>query len=127
MKKILTGVLTVALLATAPLAVSTSDADAGSRTWKRFGRGVATGVGVGVGLGIVNNLARPRHQPHYVEPRRVYVQPRPVYVEPRPVYHSRGFTQAHYNYCGSKYRSYHYPSNSFQPFNGPRRQCRSPY
>lgn len=122
MKKILTSILAISLLAVAPLAASVSNADAGSKTWKRFGNGIATGVGVGVGLGIVNRLTRPRHQP--APP--VYVQPRPIYVQPAPVYHG-GYSQAHYNYCGSKYRSYHYPSNTFQPFHGPRRQCRSGY
>lgn len=121
MKTILTSILAVSLIAVAPLAVSTSNAEAGGKTWKKFRNGVATGVGVGVGLGIVDRLTRPRQQPVYVQPA-----PRPIYVQPAPVYHG-GYSQAHYNYCGSKYRSYHYPSNTFQPFHGPRRQCRSHY
>lgn len=121
MKKILTSILAISLLAVAPLAVSIGDAEAGSKTWKKFGNGVATGVGVGVGLGIINSLTRPRQQPIYVQPA-----PRPVYVQPVQVYPA-GYSQGHYNYCGSKYRSYHYPSNTFQPYHGPRRQCRSPY
>lgn len=121
MKNILTGILAVSLLAVAPLAVSTNDAEAGSKTLRKFGHGVATGVGVGVGLGIINNLTRRREE-------RVYVQPAPrrVYVQPAPVYQA-GYSQAHYNYCTHKFRSYHAPSNTYQPFNGPRRQCRSGY
>lgn len=130
MKKILTGILAISLLAVAPLAVSTSDAEAGSKTWKKFRNGLATGVGVGVGLGIVNSLTRPRQpqQPVYVQPapRPVYIQPAPVYVQPAPVYNA-GYSQAHYNYCGSKFKSYHFPSNTYQPYHGPRRLCHSPY
>lgn len=122
MKKILTSILAVSFIAMAPLAVSTNNAEAGSKTLRKFGHGVATGVGVGVGLGIINNLTRRRQQ----EP--VYVQPAPrrVYVQPAPVYQA-GFSQSHYNWCTHKYRSYHAPSNTYQPFNGPRRQCRSGY
>ncbi|MBB3771798.1 hypothetical protein FHS55_002407 [Angulomicrobium tetraedrale] len=34
---------------------------------------------------------------------------------------------AHYQWCASQYRSYRASDNSFQPNNGPRRQCVSPY
>ncbi len=37
------------------------------------------------------------------------------------------FGQAHVNWCASQYRSYRVSDNSFQPFNGPRRACVSPY
>lgn len=33
----------------------------------------------------------------------------------------------HYRWCGNHYRSYRASDNTFQPYNGPRRQCRSPY
>lgn len=36
-------------------------------------------------------------------------------------------TNAHINWCYSRYRSYRASDNTFQPHNGPRRQCRSPY
>lgn len=49
----------------------------------------------------------------------------PVYVAPPPVY--AGFSQQHYNWCFNQYRSYHQPSNTFQPYNGPRRPCVSPW
>jgi hypothetical protein len=34
---------------------------------------------------------------------------------------------AHRNWCRSEYRSYRSYDNTFQPYNGPRRQCISPY
>lgn len=34
---------------------------------------------------------------------------------------------AHVRWCHSRYRSYRAWDNSWQPYNGPRRQCRSPY
>ncbi|TDH38471.1 BA14K family protein [Pseudohoeflea suaedae] len=33
----------------------------------------------------------------------------------------------HVRWCYDRYRSYREYDNSFQPYNGPRRQCRSPY
>ena len=34
---------------------------------------------------------------------------------------------AHVEWCYDRYRSYRASDNSFQPYNGARRQCRSPY
>ncbi|WP_394701617.1 BA14K family protein [uncultured Roseibium sp.] len=52
----------------------------------------------------------------------------PTYNYPSyPYYRSRGLSQAHYNWCYRKYRSYRAYDNTFQPYNGPRRACRSPY
>lgn len=34
---------------------------------------------------------------------------------------------AHVNWCANRYRSYRASDNTFQPYNGPRRQCNSPY
>ena len=34
---------------------------------------------------------------------------------------------AHERWCYSRYRSYRAWDNTFQPYNGPRRQCNSPY
>ena len=36
-------------------------------------------------------------------------------------------TRAHIDWCYSNYRSYRASDNTFQPYNGPRRQCVSPY
>ncbi len=81
----------------------------------KIGHAILGGVIGGViGGAIVNGVNR----------RPVYVAPQPVY--PAPVY--AGLPQAHYNWCYNKYRSYHQPSNTYQPYGGyPRRQCRSPW
>jgi hypothetical protein len=42
----------------------------------------------------------------------------------QPVY--RG-GDAHVQWCYDRYRSYRASDNSYQPYNGPRRQCQSPY
>lgn len=34
---------------------------------------------------------------------------------------------AHVQWCYDRYRSYRASDNTFQPYNGPRQQCRSPY
>ncbi|GHC79001.1 BA14K family protein [Limoniibacter endophyticus] len=34
---------------------------------------------------------------------------------------------AHVNWCANRYRSYRASDNTYQPYNGPRRQCNSPY
>lgn len=39
----------------------------------------------------------------------------------------RGLSRAHYRYCYNRYRSYRAYDNTFQPYHGRRRQCRSPY
>lgn len=45
--------------------------------------------------------------------------------EPPVRYRPRG--NAHIDWCYDRYRSYRASDNSYQPYNGPRRQCRSPY
>lgn len=34
---------------------------------------------------------------------------------------------SHVQWCANQYRSYRASDNTFQPYNGPRRQCNSPY
>lgn len=56
--------------------------------------------------------------------------PGPTYYEPAPVrrvYRSGNYGQAHVQWCYDRYRSYDARSNTFQPYNGPRQQCYSPY
>ena len=38
-----------------------------------------------------------------------------------------GYGNAHVEWCYARYRSYQDWDNTFQPYNGPRRQCISPY
>ena len=121
MKKTLTAFVAASMLATVPLAASTQDAAAWHKGLKH---GIATGVGVGLGLGLAGALLQPRQRTVVVQqPAPVYVAPAPA---PVPVY-GGGFSQAHYQYCFSRYRSYDAPSNSYQPYSGPRRPCYSPY
>lgn len=47
-------------------------------------------------------------------------QPAPVYRAPQP-------GSAHVRWCYDRYRSYRAYDNTFQPYNGPRQQCYSPY
>ncbi|CAM5374710.1 hypothetical protein ATER59S_01631 [Aquamicrobium terrae] len=37
------------------------------------------------------------------------------------------YGNAHVNWCSQRYRSYRAYDNTWQPYNGPRRQCVSPY
>lgn len=39
----------------------------------------------------------------------------------------RGVNAAHVDWCYDRWRSYRASDNTYQPFNGPRRQCVSPY
>lgn len=49
--------------------------------------------------------------------------PRAVAPAPRP----GRLTQAHVRWCQDRYISYRLSDNTFQPYNGPRRACLSPY
>ena len=100
----------------------------------------AGGLSFGVGIGFGYPVYRPRYyrpfgyrryyRPRYVRPR--YYRPR--YVRPRRVYRTvrrrgvrRRFSAAHYGYCSTRYRSYRVSDNTFQPYRGRRKQCRSRY
>jgi len=48
----------------------------------------------------------------------------PRYVEPAP---GGGINPRHYEWCAARYRSFDAYSNTFQPYNGPRQTCYSPY
>ncbi len=39
----------------------------------------------------------------------------------------RDYGSSHVQWCTDRYRSYRPSDNTFQPYNGPRRACRSPY
>ena len=93
------------------------------------------GISFGIGIGYGYPIYRPRYYyprygyRRYYRPRvyRRYVRPRRVYRRSirRGVVRRRGFSAAHYGYCSTKYRSYRVSDNTFQPYRGPRRQCRS--
>jgi hypothetical protein len=42
-------------------------------------------------------------------------------------YYRTALPPEHYDYCFRRYRSYRASDNTFQPYRGPRRPCRSPY
>lgn len=50
----------------------------------------------------------------------------PVVAAP-PVYAPVRLSAAHVNWCTSRWKSYRVADNSFQPLNGPRQACVSPY
>lgn len=50
-----------------------------------------------------------------------------LYNEPRRIYRPQRLGSAHVRWCYDRYRSYRAYDNTFQPYNGPRRQCWSPY
>lgn len=47
-------------------------------------------------------------------------------AQPQPA-PRRGLNQAHVQWCYDRFRSYRSSDNTFQPYQGPRRPCRSPY
>jgi len=50
----------------------------------------------------------------------------PVVVAP-PVYAPARLSAAHVNWCTNRWKSYRVSDNSYQPLNGPRQACVSPY
>lgn len=48
-------------------------------------------------------------------------------MAPQPNIEYRPVGNAHISWCYSRYKSYRSSDNTFQPYNGPRRQCVSPY
>lgn len=49
------------------------------------------------------------------------------YAPPRRYYRAPVAGNAHVRWCYNRYRSYRAWDNTFQPYNGPRQQCFSPY
>lgn len=85
----------------------------GDRRWRhhRHHRNSNAGAiigGLAAGAIIGGALAAPRYAPPQ---QRRYV----------------GGGNSHVNWCYSRYRSYRAYDNTFQPYNGPRQQCYSPY
>ncbi|MCX8570040.1 BA14K family protein [Aminobacter sp. MET-1] len=46
---------------------------------------------------------------------------------PPPRYVTPAYGNSHVQWCYNRYRSYRASDNTFQPYNGPRQQCYSPY
>jgi hypothetical protein len=83
------------------------------------GSGFVLGLGLGVPLGYYGGSYDNYDDGYYDVP--VY---RPRVIQ-RRVYRSGG--GAHVEWCYNRYRSYRARDNSFQPYNGPRQRCYSPY
>jgi hypothetical protein len=86
-------------------------------------------AGALIGGAIIGGLIANSGRDDYVErryDRDPYYAPRRVYVEPRPRYR-RSLSRAHVRHCYDRYRSYRAYDNTFQPYHGRRRQCRSRY
>ena len=68
---------------------------------------------------------------HFVPcPNRMCGYPVPIYKARQPVrvvgpVHAR--SAAHVEWCAARYRSYDARSDTYQPYHGERRHCRSPY
>jgi hypothetical protein len=45
----------------------------------------------------------------------------------QPSHGARGLSQSHVDWCFNRWRSYRLSDNSYQPYNGPRRVCVSPF
>ena len=141
----LTRSLAVVLVGLGLLSMTAVHAEAGKKYYRKDGGNFAAGLATGLIIGgiiagsnrrggyyCVNGYCNGR----YYGPRRYYrpyptYGPRPYYrraprYRPAPVYRSR-LSRAHYNYCFAKYRSYRAADNTFQPYHGPRKPCRSPY
>ncbi|WP_432417039.1 BA14K family protein [Mesorhizobium australicum] len=67
---------------------------------------------------------RLRHVPRC--PHRLCGYPLPIYKAHRPLPPLQGPT-AHVDWCAARYRSYDAWTDTYQPYHGPRRYCRSPY
>jgi hypothetical protein len=73
------------------------------------GAAAILGLGLGLGLGSMYN-----NYNYYDAP-------------PRRHYRAGRLSSAHVQWCYNRYRSYRAWDNTFQPYNGPRQQCWSPY
>jgi hypothetical protein len=69
----------------------------------------------------------PDHIPAYPQPLTGY--PVPIFDTSRPVVAvvARYRVSAHVGWCAARYRSYDVRTDTFQPYHGLRRECRSPY
>ncbi|WP_137933282.1 BA14K family protein [Mesorhizobium comanense] len=76
------------------------------------GAAAVLGLGLGLGLGAMYNNY---NNYDYYAPA------------PRRYYRAGRLSNAHVQWCYNRYRSYRAYDNTFQPYNGPRQQCYSPY
>lgn len=85
------------------------------RHWRGHSRRPSSGFYFEFGTGSF------RYRPPVVVRPPLYAPP-PVYA--KPLY---ALPVAHVRWCSERYRSYRVSDNTFQPYQGPRKACRSPY
>lgn len=82
---------------------------------------------VGTGAGYYYRH-HPDHIPAYPRPLTGY--PVPIYevgALPGPIIARRVVSDPHVDWCLDRYRSYDVGTDTYQPYHGPRRLCRSPF
>ncbi|MBO9423649.1 BA14K family protein [Labrenzia sp. R4_1] len=116
-KIIVTTSAAVTIAAGAMIFAGSNTAQAGN------GWGVAAGVAGGFAAGALVGSAL--SQPRYAGPPTYYYAPRRVY-RPAPVvtYRPAPWTNAWYNYCSSKYRSFNPRTGYYLAYSGNYRFCR---
>lgn len=141
MKKLLLSAVCGSAMMLAPMATGGDHARADNKFWGALGAGLLGGLIIST---IVRNNQWHCHQGlgchrhgyagayHYHQSLYgpiLYQQPQPVYQAPPVVVApGGGYSQAHYQWCADRYRSYDPGSNSYQPYGPyPRRPCVSPY
>ena len=126
------------LLAGTLVMLSFSQADARHRRSHRVAAGIAGAIigGAIIGGAIANSNRRSRnrhchrgychtHNYQYSDHRH-----RPVVYDPPPRRRPpprRDYGDRHEDWCYDRYRSYRSRDNTYQPYRGGRRYCRSPY
>lgn len=97
----------------------------GGRRWRGRDHTGAIIGGLAAGAIIGGLLAAPRYRdPYYDYYDDYYFERR--YYRPRVRYERSGL-DAHQRWCLNRWRSYDIYSDTYQPYNGPRRYCVSPY
>ncbi|MBZ9670497.1 BA14K family protein [Mesorhizobium sp. ES1-3] len=98
----------------------------GNNNWRwrhhrrNFDDGDAAILGLGLGLGLGSLAYNNYYDPYYYDSY-------PRYYHPHRYYRAGRLSSAHVQWCYNRYRSYRAWDNTFQPYNGPRQQCWSPY
>jgi hypothetical protein len=100
-----------------------------------WGNGFATGAILGLGVGVIAASPKPYYAPppprvYYAPPPVIYAPPPPVVYAPPPpppVYYGRAWTEAHVEWCITRYRSYNPATNTFVGYDGYVHQCVGPY
>jgi hypothetical protein len=123
-----------ALLAGTMITLSFSEADARHKRRHNSGAAAAIGLlgGIALGAALANSDRRGNdhcHQNgcHNHNYRDFQHRHRPVVYNPQPRQRRLSYANAHEEWCFNRYRSFRAYDNTYQPYQGGRRYCRSPY